>query len=278
MISDWWDYMTNSENWSGKSGLWANIIQHIGYSLVAIAIAVVIAVPLGLWIGHTGKGSTLVVGTVNASRALPTFGLMVLLYIWIAPHFTGKTNLPYILPVEFVLLLLAIPPLLSNTYAGVQSVDPAMRDAAYGMGMTGWQVLTKVELPNAFPLMMSGLRASSLQVIATATVGAYIGLGGLGAPIYEGTQQGPFQDNPQSQIATGELLSGAFLVTVLALLVDLILATIQRYSTSRGITGRYRKSNLPGPMDAELEYSEPDGGERQPTPKEAPTGSAALSS
>ena len=136
---------------------------------------------------------------MNASRALPTFGIMVLLYIWIAPHFTGKTNLPYILPVEFVLLLLAIPPLLSNTYAGVQSVDPAMRDAAYGMGMTGRQVLVKVELPNAFPLMMSGLRASTLQVVATATIGAYIGLGGLGAPIYEGTQQGPFQDTRRAR-------------------------------------------------------------------------------
>ncbi len=269
MISAWWAYMSNGENWSGKSGLWANIIQHISYSVVAIAIAAVIAVPLGLWIGHTGRGSTLVVGTVNASRALPTFGIMVLLYIWIAPHFTGKTNLPYILPVEFVLLLLAIPPLLSNTYAGVQSVDPAMRDAAYGMGMTGWQVLVKVELPNAFPLMMSGLRASTLQVVATATIGAYIGLGGLGAPIYEGTQQGPFQDTPQSQIATGELLSGAFLVAALALALDLILATIQRYSTSRGITGRYRKSHLPGPANAVIENSDPDGGPAQPTPSAA---------
>src|SRR3954447_87761 len=186
MIGDWWAYMTNPDNWSGKSGLKANVLDHIAYSFVAVGIAIVLAVPLGLWIGHTGKGSTLVVGTVNASRALPTFGLMVLLYILIAPHFTGKTNLPYVLPVELVLLLLAIPPLLSNTYAGVQSVDPAMRDAAYGMGMTGRQVLTKVEVPNAFPLMMSGLRASSLQVIATATIGAYIGLGGLGQPIYEG--------------------------------------------------------------------------------------------
>ena len=89
---------------------------------------------------------------------------------------------------------------------------------------------------------------------------------GSGAPIYEGTQQGPFQDNPQSQIATGELLSGAFLVAALALLVDLILATIQRYSTSRGITGRYRKSNLPGPANAVIENSDPDGGLPQPTP------------
>ncbi len=276
MIAEWWSYLTTAANWSGKSGLWANIVDHVTYSVIAVAVAVAIAVPLGLWIGHTGKGSTLVVGTVNASRALPTFGLMVLLYIWIAPHFTGKTNLPYILPVEFVLLLLAIPPLLSNTYAGVQSVDPAIRDAAYGMGMTGGQVLTRVELPNAFPLMMSGLRASTLQVIATATIGAYIGLGGLGAPIYDATQQGPFQDNPQSQIATGELLSGAFLVAALALLVDLILATIARYCTSRGITGRYRRSHLPGSANAAIENSDPGGGPARPTPSAViPTETAA---
>jgi len=167
--------------------------------------------------------------------------------------------------VELVLLLLAIPPLLSNTYAGIQSVDPAIRDAAKGMGMTDWQVLGKVELPNALPLMMSGLRAATLQVIATATIGAYIGLGGLGAPIYEGTQQGPFQDNPDSHLATGELLAGALLVALLALGLDLVLATIQRYSTSRGITGRYRKSHLPGPANAVIENSEPDGADRQPT-------------
>ena len=265
MISDLWAYLSEGNNWSGKSGLRANIVDHLTYSFIAVGLAVLIAVPLGLWIGHTGRGSTIVVGTVNASRALPTFGLMVLLYIWIAPHFTGKTNLPYILPVELVLLLLAIPPLLSNTYAGVQSVDPAIRDAATGMGMTDSQVLLRVELPNALPLMMSGLRAATLQVIATATIGAYIGLGGLGAPIYEATQQGPFQDNPASHGATGELLSGALLVALLALLLDLILATIARYTTSRGITGRYRKSHLPGAVDAAVENAEADGGDQQPT-------------
>lgn len=280
MIHDLWTYLTDSSHWAntdGNIGLAQNIVDHLTYSFIAIGLAVVIAVPLGLWIGHTGKGSTLVVGTVNASRALPTFGLMVLLYIWISPNFTGRTNLPYIIPVEVVLLLLAIPPILSNTYAGVQSVDPAIRDAATGMGMTGNQVLRQVELPNAFPLMMSGLRAATLQVIATATIGAFIGLGGLGAPIYDGTQQGPFQDNAASHAVTGELLSGALLVAVLALLLDLVLATIQRFSTSRGITGRYRKSHLPGPANAAIEYSEPDGGSQEPSRTAgAPTRAAAL--
>jgi osmoprotectant transport system permease protein len=244
MISAMWAYLSTSTNWSGKDGLWANIWDQIEYSVIAVLIAVLIALPLGLWIGHTGKGGTFVVGSVNATRALPTFGLMVLLFIVLSPHFHGRSNAVYIIPVEIVLVLLAIPPILSNAYAGVQSVDPAIRDAAKGMGMTGIQVLRSVELPNAFPLIMSGLRSASLQVIATATVGAYIGLGGLGRPIYDGFQQGPFQDTDPSRAATGQLLAGAVLVALLALLIDFILATIQRYATSRGITGRYRRSNV----------------------------------
>lgn len=259
MIHDLWNYLTDGANWSGDDGLWTNITDHLTYSVAAVVIATVIAVPLGLAIGHSGKGSTLVVGSVNASRALPTFGLMVLLFIVLSPQFQGRSDTVYILPVEIVLVLLAIPPILSNTYAGVQAVDPAMRDAATGMGMTGGQVLARVEIPNAFPLMMSGLRSATLQVIATATVGAYIGLGGLGRPIYDATQQGPFQDTPESHIVTGQLLAGAFLVAALALLIDLVMATIQRYRTSRGITGRYRESHLPGPADAAVTDAEPGG-------------------
>ena len=257
MIHDVWSYLTDPDHWSGLDGLGANITDHLLYSVTAVLIGLVLALPVGLWIGHTGRGSTLVVGSVNASRALPTFGLMVLLFILISPHIQGRSNVVYILPVEVVLVLLAIPPIMSNAYAGVQSVDPAVRDAARGMGMTGGQVLRRVELPIALPLLMSGLRSAFLQVIATATVGAYIGLGGLGRPIYDGSQQGPFQDNPTSRIATGQLLTGALLVALLALLIDLILATIQRYGTSRGITGRYRKSNLPGAVNAAVVDAEP---------------------
>ena len=244
MIGAMWTYLSTGTNWGGQAGLWTNILDQVEYSVIAIVIASLIAFPLGLWIGHTGKGGTFVVGSVNATRALPTFGLMVLLFIVLSPHFHGRSNAVYIIPVEIVLVLLAVPPILSNTYAGVQSVDPAIRDAAKGMGMTGRQVLTSVELPNAFPLIMSGLRSASLQVIATATVGAYIGLGGLGRPIYDGFQQGPFQDTDPSRAATGQLLGGALLVAVLALAIDFILATIQRYTTSRGITGRYRRSTV----------------------------------
>lgn len=248
MISDLWTYLTDGSHWASgglTDGLLTNIADHLLYTVIALVIAAVIAIPAGLAIGHTGRGATLVVGTVNASRALPTLGLLVLLFIVVSPWFTTRTDWVYLLPVEVVLVLLAIPPLLSGTYSGVQSVDPAVRDAARGMGMTGRQVLLRAELPNAYPLIMAGLRSATLQVIATATVGAYIGLGGLGRPILDGSRLGPFQDNPTSQQATGQLLTGALLVAVLALVVDLILATIQRLTTSRGITGRYLRSQPP---------------------------------
>jgi osmoprotectant transport system permease protein len=144
-----------------------------------------------------------------------------------------------------VLVILGIPSVLSNTYAGVQSVDPAARDAAQGMGMTGSQVLWRVEVPNALPLILSGIRNATLQIVATATITAYISLGGLGRFIVDGLAQ---RDYPQ-------MASGAVLVAALALLLDAILAGIQRLVVSRGITGRYAA----GAVTAEaVEGSTPD--------------------
>ncbi len=154
--------------------------------------------------------------------------MLVLLVVIIAPHFYGATNKGYLIPTEIVLVLLAVPPILSNTFAGVQNVSPAVRDAAYGMGMTGPQVLFRVELPNAMPLIFSGFRSATLQVIATATIAAYVTLGGLGRFIYDGLAQ---QDYPQ-------MISGGLLVAALALAADLLIAVVQRYTVSPGITGR----------------------------------------
>jgi osmoprotectant transport system permease protein len=177
-----------------------------------------------------------VVSAANAIRALPSVGLLVLLVVIIAPHFYGRTDTGYVIPTEIVLVLLAVPSILSNTVAGVQNVDPAVRDAAYGMGMTGPQVLFRVELPNALPLIFSGFRSATLQVIATATIASYVTLGGLGRFIYDGLAQ---QDYPQ-------MISGGLLVAALALVSDLLLALAQRYAVSRGITGRLRRSERGG--------------------------------
>ncbi|CCH80030.1 Binding-protein-dependent transport systems inner membrane component [Nostocoides japonicum T1-X7] len=245
MIGNVLRWLNDPDNWNGTqftTGIWAQLQTHLLYSVIAVLAALVIGLPLGLAIGHTGRATSLISG-LNAVRALPTVGVLVLLVVIIAPHFHGRTSKGYIIPTLIVLILLAVPPILSNTYAGVQNVDPAVRDAAYGMGMTGPQVLWRVELPNSLPLIFSGLRSATLQVIATATIAAYVTLGGLGRFIYDGLAQ---QDYPQ-------MISGGVLVAALALIADLVLALVQRYTVSRGLTKRFSKSTVGGAVAADLE-------------------------
>lgn len=234
IVTDVSHWLSDSSHWSGPDGVPARLREHLQYSLVALLIAAAIAIPIGLLIGHTRRGTFAVVAIANSFRALPTVGLLTFFYILLAPHIHGTGNASYYIPSEIVLVLLAIPPMLSNTYAGIDNVDPGVKDAAQGMGMRGSQVLFRVELPNALPLIFSGVRSSFLQVIATATVTAYVGLGGLGRFLLDGLAS---QDYPQ-------MASGAVLVAALALLVDLVLAIVQRYAVSRGVTGRYSNRQL----------------------------------
>lgn len=227
MIGSIIDWLTSSASWSGADGILARLLEHIGYTLLVLVIAAVIAIPLGLWIGHTGRGRWLVTAA-NALRAVPTLGLLFALTLVLLPVLPGDTA--FLVPSVIVLVLLAIPAILSGTYAGVEAVDPAARDAARGIGMTGAQVLVKVELPIALPLLISGLRAAVLQVVATATVAAYVGLGGLGRFLIDG-------------LATQDYAStagGALLVAVLALALDAPFALLERLVVSPGLTGRSR--------------------------------------
>lgn len=231
MIPDVITWLNDPLNWEGTPltpGIFTRLWEHVWYSGLAVLIALVIAIPLGLYIGHSGRMRWLV-STLNAIRALPTVGLLILFVVMISGHFHGATNLGFLIPTEIVLVLLAVPPVLAGTYSGVENVAPAVRDAARGMGMTGPQVLLRVELPNALPLIFSGIRSAALQVIATATIASYVTLGGLGRFIYDGLAQ---QDYPQ-------MISGGVLVALLALLTDLVLATIQRFTVSRGVSGRF---------------------------------------
>lgn len=235
MIGSVFTWLNDPAHWRDRpldsfTGIPSQVIAHLTFSGIALGIALAIALPVGLAIGHTGRG-TPVVTTANTLRALPTIGVLVLLAVLISPHFHGRTNLPYLIPTEIVLVLIAIPPILANTYAGVDNVEPAVRDAARGMGMTGGQVLWRVELPNSLPLIFSGFRSATLQVIATATIASYFPLDGLGRYIYDGYAQ---HDFPQ-------MVSGGVLVAVLAVLVDLVLATLQRVTVSRGVSGRFSK-------------------------------------
>ena len=221
-------WLTDGDHWQGDDGILRRLAEHLGYSLTALLIAALIAIPLGLYIGHTGRGRFLVVNLVGAARAIPSLGLLFLAVLWLGPKFSG--DIAFLAPAGLVLVILAIPPILSGAYAGVEGVEPDARDAAKGMGMRGSQVLRHVEIPCALPLIMSGIRSATLQVIATATIAAVVGLGGLGRFLIDGLA---VRDTPQTA-------SGAVLVAVLALIVDLLLALVQRSVVSRGLTGRYR--------------------------------------
>jgi len=209
VFNEAWDWFTTSTNWHGEDGIPHRLLQHIGYTALTTVIAVVIAVPLGLWIGHTGRLRGVAVALTGALRALPTLGLLTLVVLW---RGIGLT------PPITALVVLAIPPLLAGAYAGIESVDPRTVDAARGMGMTEWQVLARVEVPLGLPLLLGGLRSAVLQVVATATIAAYIGLGGLGRYVIDGVA---IRDYPQ-------ILGGSLIVVVLALALDGAFALLQR--------------------------------------------------
>ena len=176
-------WLTDPTQWSGPTGITARLLEHLAYSGLALAIAAVVAIPLGLWVGQSGRARWLI-SAANASRAVPSLGLLFAVALWVGPHIRG--SLAFLLPSLIVLVLLAMPPLLSGAYAGVEAVDPAATDAAAGMGMRPAQILWRVQLPCALPLLISGVRSAALQVIATATIGATISLGGLGRFLIDG--------------------------------------------------------------------------------------------
>ncbi|BBX75461.1 ABC transporter permease [Mycobacterium shinjukuense] len=198
-------YLFTASNWTGPVGLAARTCEHLEYTAIAVGLSAVIAVPAGLVIGHTGRGRLLVVGVVNGVRALPTLGVLLL---GVLAFGLGMG------PPIVALMLLGVPALLAGTYAGIANVDPLVVDAARALGMTESQVLTRVEVPNALPLILGGLRSATLQVVATATVAAYASLGGLGRFLIDGIRERRFH------IA----LVGALMVAVLALILDGLLA------------------------------------------------------
>lgn len=193
--------------------------QHLFYTFVSVFIAAVIAVPIGYLIGHTGRGREIAVGISGAARALPSFGLILLLVIVIGV--TRKTEAAF---VAFVIL--AIPSILAGAYAGLEAVDRRVIDAARAVGMTEWQILWKVEVPLGLPLLIGGIRAAALQVVSTVVLAGYIGLGALGLPIIQGLALRRFD----------EMLGAALLIVALALLLDALFALVQRFVVPRGVT------------------------------------------
>jgi osmoprotectant transport system permease protein len=214
-------WLGDSANWTGPSGVPTRVLEHLEYTGIALVFALIIGLPLGALVGHTGRGGLLLVGAANALRALPTLGVLTLVVLVIGLGLA---------PPMVALIVLAIPPVMAGAYAGIQAVDPEVVDAARGIGMREDQVLLRVEIPNALPLILGGVRSATLQLIATATIAAYVALGGLGRFIIDGNNQ---LDYPQ-------MASGAVLVAVLAILIDTLLAGVQRVIVSPGLRSRHR--------------------------------------
>ncbi|WP_369053798.1 ABC transporter permease [Kineococcus terrestris] len=214
-------YLFRAANWdpSRPGSIPDLLLAHLGYTGLAVLVGLAIALPVGFWIGHTGRGSFLAINAGNAGRALPTLGLLSLVVTLMGLGLT---------PVVVALVVLVVPPILTSSYAGIRSVDPAAVDAARGMGMTELQVLFRVELPMALPVLLGGLRSAVLQVVSTATVAAYAGLSGLGRLLIDGLALNDY----------GRVVAGAVVVAALAVALDLLIALVQRRVVSPGITGR----------------------------------------
>jgi osmoprotectant transport system permease protein len=222
------NWLTDPAHWTGADGVPQRLFEHLGYTAVSLLIAVVIGFPLGALVGHTGRGGLVVVGLTNGLRALPSLAVVILLVL-----FAGLGDAPVIA----ALVLLAVPPIMAGTYAGIRAVDPVTVDAARGVGMRERNVLFGVEIPNAMPLILGGFRSATLQVIATATIAAFVGSGGLGRYVFDGLALQEYD----------QMLAGAVLVALLAVVVDLLLVGLQRLIVSPGLrsagtTGRRRKA------------------------------------
>ncbi|HET9873699.1 MAG TPA: ABC transporter permease subunit [Propionibacteriaceae bacterium] len=200
-------YVLDAANWSGADGIGRLLLEHLYYTAISVAAAALLAIPLGILIGHTGRGSFLVIGTSNAARAIPSLGLLVLVVLMLG---TG------VFPIILVLAVLAIPPILTATAAGIHGADREAVHAARALGMTPGQMVKRVEWPLALPLVISGLRSATLQVVATATVAAFAAGGALGRLLISGQRTNNYS----------QMFAGAVLVALLAIVLDVVLGAM----------------------------------------------------
>ena len=210
-------WFADPENWSGRDAIPVRLAEHAGISAAALVAAVAVALPVGLYIGHTGRGGFLAVSLANIGRAVPSYALLVILFgffVGVSSNIGVVTNGPTVL----AMIALAIPPIVTNTYVALRDVDADLVEAARGMGMRGSQVLRRVELPLAMPVILAGLRTASVQVVATAALGAVIGGGGLGRYIIQGIAR---FDEPR-------LLAGALMVALMAIGTEIGLGWLER--------------------------------------------------
>jgi osmoprotectant transport system permease protein len=223
LVSETVAWLTDPTNWSGTSGIPTRLIEHLAVSFAAVLLAVAIALPIGLYVGHTRRGASVAVNVANLGRALPTLALITIflpLTVLIDPQLGFK-----VYPTLLALVVLGLPPILVNTYVGVSGVDADLVEAGRGMGMRETEILRRVEIPVAVPVIAGGIRSAASQIVATATLGAIFGGVGLGRYLVEGIAQ---NDN-------GMIFGGVTLVAVLSLATETVFALIQRRITSPGL-------------------------------------------
>jgi osmoprotectant transport system permease protein len=219
IIHETWQYLTTSANWHGQEGIWTLLVQQLLISVTALVVAVLIGLPIALWLGHLGRGGFIAINTSNIGRAVPTFALLAILVTLDHPGVStfgayGRAGLATLI----ALTLFALPPIITNGYVAVNEVPDDVKESATGMGMTGWQQFSRVELPLALPLVVSGVRLALVQVWATATIAALVAGPGLGRIITDGFYR---TDYPKG-------IAGAIVVAVVAFVLEMLGALVER--------------------------------------------------
>lgn len=220
-LGDVFAFFADGANWVGDAGILNRTLEHVGLSAFSMAVAGLIAIPPALFLGHTGRGGVFAISVVNIGRAVPSFAIVAL-------ALPISINLGLGLgfwPTFLALVALALPPMFTNTYTGVREVDQGTVEAARGMGMTEWEVLRGIELPLASPVILAAVRVASVQVVATATLGALVAWGGLGRYIIDGFSQ---RDNV-------EVFVGGLLVALLAVITELFFEVVERLAVPAGL-------------------------------------------
>ena len=239
-------FFTDPENWTGSRGILNRLWQHISISVVGVAIAAVLALPPAVYLGHVKRGGFVAVSAVNIGRAVPSFGVVGVMFPITLSFAILASPLGYWATL-IALILLAMPPMFVNAYVGVREVDPALVEAANGMGMTGRQVLGRVELPLAMPLIMAGVRTAAVAVVATATLGAVVGYGGLGRYIIDGFAQG-------NDVL---IFAGGILVALLAIATELSLAVVEKRTDPNQRATRVSDRELTAPVGLDVAEHQP---------------------
>lgn len=220
-------WFADPANWSGRDGIPVRLGEHLILSGIPLLLALVIALPVGTYVGHTGRGSSVAINLANVGRAIPTLAILVIAFILLSRPLVdaGLRGEAGEVAAIVSMVFLALPPIVTNTYVGLSDVDRDLLDAGRGMGMTGGQLLARVELPIALPVVLAGIRTAAVQVVATATLGAVVATGGIGRYLIDGIAQRKYE----------EMFAGAVLVALLAIATELIFGWLQRRTLSTGL-------------------------------------------